>query len=56
VKHKKGQLMYMVDTLSNAPLPEVNACSFATQLETVHHVSMHVQQIKHASVDDPILL
>ena len=52
--------MYVADTLSRAPLPEVNACSFSTNLETVDHASMlainddHVQQIKHASVDDPV--
>jgi len=43
--------MYVADTLSRAPLPEVNACSFSANLETVDHVSMltiednHVQRI-----------
>ena len=47
--------------LSHAPLPEVNTCLFATNLQTVDHVSSlaisdnHVQQIILASVDDPIL-
>jgi len=61
VKHKKGQLMYLADTLSRASLPEVNVCAFSKNLETVDHVSMlavsdsRVQQIKHALVDDPVL-
>ena len=61
VKYKKGQLMYVADTLSRAPSPEVNACSVTTNLQTVDHVSLlaisdnHVQQIKRASVDDPVL-
>jgi len=61
VKYKKGQLIYLADTLSRAPLSEVNACAFSTNLETVNCVSMlaisdsRVQQIKHALVDDSVL-
>jgi len=43
-----------------APLPEVNACLFTTDLQKIDHVSSlaisdnHVQQITLASVDDPV--
>ena len=35
--YKKGQHMYLVDTLSRAFLPQVNACNFSSNLEAVDH-------------------
>ena len=40
--------------MSHAPLLEVNV-SFYTNLEAVSVIDDHVQDIKHAPVDDPVL-
>ena len=59
VFYKKGQHMYLTDTLSRAFLPEVNACNFSSNLEAVDHKEYlsvceeRLQQISHASADDP---
>lgn len=61
IKYKKGQEMFLADTLSRAFLSEVNACDFTCELEKVDHkASLAVsdarwQQISHASADDPVL-
>ncbi len=39
VKYKKGEKMFLADTLSHAHLPEVNACEFSRNLEDVHHTT-----------------
>ena len=58
---KKGPDMYLADTLSRAFLPEVNACEFTQELESVDHRAFlpvsnkRWQQIKHPSADDPEL-
>ena len=61
VTYKKGQDMFLADTLSRAFLPEVNTCEFTKELEEVdHRASLPVsqerwQQIRHASANDPVL-
>ena len=53
--------MYLADTLSRAPLPEVSSCEFVYELEEIDPKeflpvsSEQWQQLKHASADDPIL-
>ena len=37
VKYKKGKHVYLVDTLSRAPLAEVHTCSFVEELEGNDH-------------------
>ena len=61
LKYKKGQDMFLADTLSRAYLPEVNASDFVAELEHVDHKqSLPVsnarwEQIAHASADDPVM-
>ena len=61
VFYKRGKEMYLADTLSRAYLPEVNACDLILELEDIDHkqqlaVSKEcLQQINHASADDPVL-
>ena len=61
VKYKRGEKMFLADTLSRAYLPEVNTCEFAQNLENVNHTSSlalsddRLQQLKHASANDPVL-
>ena len=60
VTYKKGQDMFLADTLSRAFLPEVNTCEFTKGLEVDHRPSLdvsqeHWQQIRHASANDPVL-
>jgi len=61
VKFKEGKKMFVADTLSRAYLPAANTGDFAHSLEEVDHtVSLslsteRLQQIKHASRDDPVL-
>ena len=62
VAYKKGKEMFLADTLSRAYIPEINTChDFAGELEKVDHRAFlpvsdeRWQQIKHASVDDPVL-
>ena len=53
--------MFLADTLSRAPLPEVSNCDFVHQLEDINHKeylpvsSEQWQRIKHAASDDPVL-
>ena len=53
VKYKKGEKMFLADTLSRAYLPEVNTCKFLRQLEDVDHSKSlalsddRIQQFKH---------
>ena len=55
VKYKKGEHMYLADTLSRAYIPEVNVCDFVHELEELdHRESLPVsqerwQQLNHAS-------
>ena len=61
VRYKKGEKMFLADTLSRAYLPEIHTCDFSQQLESVDHMKTlaltedHIAQIKHASSDDPVL-
>ena len=61
VTYKKGQDMILADTLSRVFLPEVNTCEVTKELEEVdHRASLPVsqerwQQMRHASVNDPVL-
>ena len=61
VKYKKGEMMFLADTLSHAYLPEVNTCEFAQNLEKVDHTNSlalsddRLQQHNHASENDPVL-
>ena len=60
VKYKKGEHMYMADTLSRAFIPEVNVCDFVHELEELdHRESLPVrqerwQQLNHASENDNV--
>ena len=57
VNYKKGKHMYLADTLSRAPVEEVQTCSFAKELEKVdHQQSLPIGnprwiQLKEASAD-----
>ena len=61
VNYKKGDEMFLADTLSRAHLPDVAACDFSRSLEDVDHTTSlaigedRLQQVKHASADDPVL-
>ena len=61
VTYKKGNEMFLADTLSRAYLPEVHPCEFVHQLEEVDHTSLlaippdQLQKIKQASEDDMVL-
>ena len=52
----------LADTLSRAHLSNDDVCEFAMNLEAVDHTSSlmvkkeRLQQIKHATNDDPVLL
>ena len=37
VEYKKGELMYLADTLSRAYIPDVNVCDFVHELEEIDH-------------------
>ena len=58
VKFKKGEHMYLADTLSRAYIPEVKVCDFVHELEELdHRESLPVsqerwQQLNHASEND----
>ena len=60
VKYKKGEHMYLADTLSRAYIPEVNVCDFVYELEELdHRESLPVsqerwQQLNHASENDNV--
>ena len=60
VKYKKGEHMYLADTLSRAYIPEVNVCDFVHELEELdHRESLPVsqerwQQLNHASENDNV--
>ena len=60
VKYKKGEHMYLADTLSRAYIPEVNVCAFVHELEELDHPeSLPVsqerwQQLNHASANDNV--
>ena len=61
VKYKKGDQMFLADTLSRAPLPDISACDFTRSLQDVDHTAslalsdIWLLQFKHASADDPVL-
>ena len=61
VKYKKGERMYLADTLSRAHRSEVHACEFSQFLEAVDHskpVALHkdhIQQVQQASAVDPLM-
>ena len=60
VKYKKGEHMYLADTLSRAYIPEVNVCDFVHELEELdHRESLPVsqerwQQLNHATENDNV--
>ena len=61
VFYKRGKEMYLADTLSRAYLQEVNALDLIPELEEIDHKQYlavseeRLQQINHASADDPVL-
>ena len=61
VKYKKGEYMYLADTLSRAHRSEVHACEFSHFLEAVDHAKPlalhkdHIQRIRQASASDPVM-
>ena len=61
LKYKKGQHMYLADTLSRAFPPDAQVCAMAQDLEEVDHTlslalpADRIQQLKHGSTDDPVL-
>ena len=61
IHYKKGEDMFLADTLSRAYLPEVNSCNFSRKLEDVDHKILlpvskaRWQQTTHASANDPVL-
>ena len=62
VWYEKGRHLYLADTLSHAYLPEAHCCTVAVECADIDHTSAlalppeRVQQFKHASADDPVLL
>ena len=61
VKYKRGQHMYLADTLSQAFLPDATVSPVSQEFVDVDHSSTlalppeRVQQFQHVSVDDPVL-
>ena len=61
IQYKKGKEMYLADTLSRAPLPDISACEFVHELEEIDHKeflpvrSEQWQRMKHSAADDPVL-
>ena len=61
LKYKRGQHMYLADTLSRAYLPDAQICGVAQELVDVDHTLSlalppdRIQQLQHASADDVIL-
>lgn len=61
VTYKNGKNMHLADTLSCAYLPEVHTCAFTEELKEIDHTltlaipADCLQQIKHVSLDDPIM-
>ena len=61
LKYKKGQHMYLADTLSRAYLSDVHVGEVAQELVDVDHTlslalpTDQIQQLRHASTDDPVL-
>ena len=53
--------MFLADTLSQAPVPDVVDCEFVHELENINHQehlpvsSERWRQIKHAGKDDPVM-
>ena len=61
LKYRKGQHMYLADTLSRAYPPDAQVCTMTHDFEEVgQKLSLtlpadRIQQLKHASTDDPVL-
>ena len=61
VKYKRGQHMYLADTLNRAFLPNATVSPVSQEFVDVDHSSTlalppeRVQQFQHLSVDDPVL-
>ena len=62
VTYRKGTTIVLADTLSRAHLQNDDVCEFSANLETIDHSALlavkkdRLQQIKHATKDDPVLL
>ena len=61
IKYKRGQHMYLADTLSRAYLPHAQVCAVAQELVDIDQAMSltlpadQLQRIQHASADDPVL-
>ena len=61
VDYKRGETMFLADTLRQAYLSEVNSCEVSQQYESVDHRSSipvtdeRWQQLQFASANDPVL-
>ena len=61
IQYKKGKEMYLADTLSRAPLPDISSCEFVHELEEIDHKELlpvsseQWQWMKHSAADDPVL-
>ena len=59
---RKGTTVVLADTLSRAHLQKDDVCEFTANLETMDHSALlavrkdRLQQIKHATKDNPVLL
>ena len=62
VTYRKGTTIVLADTLSCAHLHNDDVCEFSANLEIIDHSALlavrkdWLQQIKHATKDDPVLL
>ena len=61
VKYKRGQHMYLADTLSRAYLPEADVSPVSKELVDIDHSTAlaltpeRIQRVEHTSRDDPVL-
>ena len=61
IKYKKGENMYLADTLSRAHRLEVHPCEFSQNLERVENTTAlalsndWIQQIRQVSASDPVM-
>ena len=61
VKYKKGDQLFLADTLSRAYVPDICACEFSQRLEGIDHASSlaldhdRLQRIRDCSRNDPVI-